>query len=62
MFRHLVKALDLGEEAAQFFTEYLGTPSRLVYKSPNHVRAVTLHTPTASEMGYQAEVCYDLTS
>ncbi|KAG0084982.1 hypothetical protein BGZ93_003602 [Podila epicladia] len=58
MFRHLMKALDLGEEAAQFFTEYLGAPSRLVYKSPNQVRAVTLHTPTASEMGYQAETAF----
>jgi hypothetical protein len=49
-------AADLGEEAAQFFTEYLGVPSRLVYKSPNDKRAVVEHSPGVNEIGFVPEV------
>ncbi|KAF9586670.1 hypothetical protein BGW38_010671 [Lunasporangiospora selenospora] len=55
VFKVPVKALDMGEEAATFFTDYLGVPCRLVFKSPNHVRTVVEHTPNKDQLGFQAE-------
>ncbi|KAF9194044.1 hypothetical protein BGZ51_001389 [Haplosporangium sp. Z 767] len=55
---HSLEAADMGEEAAQFFTEYLGVPCRLVYKSPNHVRAVVEHSPGVNEIGFQPETAF----
>ncbi|KAG0221397.1 hypothetical protein BGX31_009923 [Mortierella sp. GBA43] len=55
VWKEHLEAADLGDEAAQFFTEYLGLPSRLVYKSPHHVRPVIEHSPGVKEIGFQPE-------
>ncbi|KAK3816208.1 MAG: hypothetical protein J3Q66DRAFT_341944 [Benniella sp.] len=55
VWKEQLESADLGDEAAQFFTEYLGVPSRLVFKSPNHVRPVIEHAPGEKEIGFQPE-------
>jgi uncharacterized protein YcbX len=56
VWREYLESADLGEEPAQFFTEYLGVPCRLVHKSPNHVRPVVEHAPGVAEIGFTPEV------
>ncbi|KAF9178930.1 hypothetical protein BGZ49_005248 [Haplosporangium sp. Z 27] len=53
-----LEALDLGDEAAKFFSDYLGVPSRFVYKSPNHVRPVIEHAPGVKELGFQPQTAF----
>ncbi|ORZ27702.1 hypothetical protein BCR41DRAFT_345732 [Lobosporangium transversale] len=54
----LLESADLGDEAAQFFTDYLGVPSRLVYKSPHHKRPVIEHAPGVAEIGFEPETAF----
>ncbi|KAI1316688.1 hypothetical protein EDD11_009577 [Mortierella claussenii] len=58
VWKELIETADLGEEAAQFFSDYLGVPCRLVYKSPNHVRPVVEHAPGVAEIGFQPETAF----
>ncbi|KAF9564697.1 hypothetical protein EC968_004445 [Mortierella alpina] len=58
VWKEKLEALDLGDEAAKFFTEYLGVPCRFVYKSPNHVRPVVEHSPGVAEIGFQPETAF----
>ncbi|KAG0302944.1 hypothetical protein BGZ99_002853, partial [Dissophora globulifera] len=53
-----LEAADLGDEVAKFLTNFLGVPSRLVYKSPNHVRPVIEHAPGIKEIGFQPETAF----
>ncbi|KAG0239869.1 hypothetical protein BGW41_007449 [Actinomortierella wolfii] len=58
MFGKTLEALDLGEQAATFFSEFLGFPCRFVYKSPDEVRPVKEHSPGVAEIGYQPEMAF----
>ncbi|KAG0354085.1 hypothetical protein BC939DRAFT_465948 [Gamsiella multidivaricata] len=58
VWKESLEAADLGEEAAQLFTDYLGVPSRLVYKSPYHVRPVIEHAPGMNEIGFQPQTAF----
>ncbi|KAF9298153.1 hypothetical protein BGZ88_007780 [Linnemannia elongata] len=58
VWKDTLETADLGEEAAQFFTEYLGVPSRLVFKSPNHKRPVLEHAPGVNEIGFVPETAF----
>ncbi|KAG0208077.1 hypothetical protein BGX33_006474 [Mortierella sp. NVP41] len=58
VWKDSLETVDLGEEAAQFFTEYLDVPSRLVYKSPNHKRPVVEHAPGVAEIGFEPETAF----
>ncbi|KAF9343716.1 hypothetical protein BGX26_005323 [Mortierella sp. AD094] len=58
VWKNSLETADLGDEAAKFFSDYLGVPSRLVYKSPNHVRPVVEHAPGVNEIGFQPETAF----
>ncbi|KAF9103879.1 hypothetical protein BGX27_010330 [Mortierella sp. AM989] len=58
VWKENLEAADLGDEAAKFFSDYLGTPSRLVYKSPNQARPVIEHAPGVKELGFQPETAF----
>ncbi|KAF9285314.1 hypothetical protein BGZ68_003963 [Mortierella alpina] len=58
VWREQLEAIDLGDEAAKFFTEYLAVPCRFVFKSPTHVRPVVEHSPGVAEFGFQPETAF----
>ncbi|KAF9978685.1 Mitochondrial amidoxime reducing component 2 [Actinomortierella ambigua] len=58
MFGKDLEGLDLGDEAATFFSEFLGFPCRFVHKSPDEVRPVKEHSPGVAEIGYQPEMAF----
>jgi len=58
VWKEHLESADLGDEAAQFFTDYLGVPCRFVHKSSNHVRAVIEHAPGVAEIGFTPETAF----
>ncbi|KAG0198844.1 hypothetical protein BGX28_007776 [Mortierella sp. GBA30] len=58
VWKEALETADIGDEAAQFFTEYLDLPCRFVYKSPYHVRPVVEHSPGVAEIGFQPETAF----
>ncbi|KAG9323901.1 hypothetical protein KVV02_006267 [Mortierella alpina] len=58
VWKEQLEAIDLDDDAAKFFTEYLGVPCRFVYKSPDHVRPVVEHSPGVAEIGFQPETAF----
>ncbi|KAF9403144.1 hypothetical protein BGZ94_004693, partial [Podila epigama] len=58
VWKELLKAGDLGDEAAQFFTDYLQVPCRLVHKASDDIRAVVEHSPGVAELGFQPQTAF----
>ncbi|KAF9989338.1 hypothetical protein BGZ79_004997, partial [Entomortierella chlamydospora] len=58
VWKDSLEAADMGDEAAKFFSDFLEVPCRLVYKSPNHVRAVVEHAPGVKEIGFQPQTAF----
>ncbi|KAJ3262953.1 hypothetical protein HK104_006716, partial [Borealophlyctis nickersoniae] len=56
---NLVDALDEGDEAAAWFTRYLGIPARLLIKDPTSVRTLDpVHTPPRTLFHHEPQTAF----